>query len=63
MIDKKAKYADNADCVEVERFFSLAKRGYELGRIMTKLDVTTRSSIALSILAMNVARIVDSSLR
>ena len=55
--DKKMEYIDNADRVEVERLFSLAKRCYGLGRIMTKLDVTTRSSIALSILVMNVARI------
>ena len=61
--DKKAEYIDNADRVEVERSFSLAKRCYGLGRIMTKLDVTTRNSIALSILVMNVARIAALSLR
>ena len=60
--DKKTEYIDNADRVEVERSFSLAKRCYGLGRIMTKLDVTTRSSIALSILVMNVARIATRSL-
>ena len=43
--DKKAVDIDNADRVEVERAISLAKRCYGLGRIMTKLDVTT-SSIA-----------------
>ncbi len=63
VIDKKTEYADNADRVEVERSVSLAKRCYGLGRIMTKLNVTTRSSIALSILVMNVARIVARSLR
>ncbi len=61
-IDKKTEYVDNTDRVEVERSFSLAKRCYGLGRIMTKLDVTTRSSIALSILVMNVARIAARSL-
>ena len=61
--DKKTEYIDNADRVEVERSFSLAKRCYGLGRIMTKLDVTTRSSIALSVLVMNVARIAACSLR
>ena len=61
--DKKEEYIDNADRVEVERSFSLAKRCYGLGRIMTKLDVTTRSSIALSILVMNVVRIAARSLR
>ena len=62
IIDKKTEYADNAERVEVERAFSLAKRCYGLGRIMTKLDITTRSSIALSILAMNVDRIASLSL-
>ena len=61
--DKKTEYIDNADRVEVERSFSLSKRCYGLGRIMTKLDVTTRGSIALSILVMNVARIAARSLR
>ncbi len=63
VIDKETEYADNPDRVEVERSFSLAKRCYGLGRIMTKLDVTTRSFIALSILVMNVARIATRSLR
>ena len=62
IIDKRTEYADNADRVEVERAFSLAKRCYGLGRIMTKLDTTTRSSIALSVLAMNVDRLASLSL-
>lgn len=61
--DKKTEYADNADRIEVERSFSLAKRCYGLGMIKTKLDLTTRSSIALSILTMNVARLVALSLQ
>ena len=52
--EKKQAYADNTDRIEVERGFSLAKRCYGLGLIKTKLDETTRNSIALSILAMNV---------
>lgn len=60
--DKKTEYTDNADRIEVERSFSLAKRCYGLGMIKTKLDITTRSSIALSILTMNVARLVALSL-
>lgn len=59
---KKQEYIDNADRVEVERAFSLAKRSYGLGIIKTKLEKTTRSSIALSILAMNVDRITAVSL-
>ena len=48
--------------MEIEEAFSLAKRCYGLGKIMTKLDTTTRSSMALSILAMNVDCIVSLSL-
>lgn len=42
---------------------SLAKRFYGLGLLHTKLDVTTRSSIALSIIAMNVNRLTGIILR
>lgn len=63
VVDKKSEYVDNAECVEVERSFSLAKKCYGLRKIMTNLDVTTRSSIALSILVMNVGRIAARSLR
>lgn len=38
-------------------YLNLAKRKYGLGLLTTKLDVTTRSSIALSIIAMNVSRL------
>ena len=57
LVDKKTEYIDNADRIEVERAFSLSKRCYGLGLIRTKLDMTTKSSIALSIIAMNVGRI------
>lgn len=60
--DKKQEYTDAVDRIEIERRFSLAKRCYGLGLIKTKLDTTTRSSIALSIIAMNVDRIVPFSL-
>lgn len=56
-VDKKQEYLDNNDRIEVERAFSLAKRRYGLGLITAKLDTTTRSSIALSIIAMNVNRL------
>lgn len=61
--DKKTEYVDNADRVEVERAFSLAKRCYGLGRMVTKLENTTKSSIALSILAMNIEQIASVLLR
>ncbi len=55
--DKKQEYRDAVDRIEVERDFSLAKRCFGLGLIRTKLDTTTRSSIALSVIAMNVDRL------
>ena len=60
--DRKTIYNDAVDRIEVERGFSLAKRCYGLGLIRTKLDTTTRSSICLSIIAMNVGRIITISL-
>lgn len=56
--DKRLEYKDNADRVAVERVFAVAKHSYGLGLIKTKLDTTTRSSIQLSIIAMNLNRLV-----
>lgn len=50
----KTEYQDNADRIEVERFFSREKRSSGGGLIMTKLDVTTLGSIALSVLVANI---------
>lgn len=61
--EKKQSYTDNTDRIEVERGFSLAKRCYGLGLLHTKLDITTRSSIVLSIIAMNVNRLTGIILR
>lgn len=61
-IDRNQEYIDAVNRIEVERRFSLAKRCYGLGLIKTKLDTTTRSSIALSIIAMNVDRLALFSL-
>lgn len=55
--DKKTEYRDNADRVAVERAFALAKQKYGLGLITSRLDETTRCSIALSVIAMNVDRL------
>ena len=60
--EKKQSYIDNTDRIEVERAFSLAKRKYGLGLIKTRLDITTRSSIVLSIIAMNVNHLMVISL-
>ena len=54
--DKKGsreEYQDNIDRMEVERFFSTGKRCNGAGLIMTKLEETTLSSIALSVLVTN----------
>ena len=56
--EKKQAYIDNTDRIEIERGFSLGKRCYGLGLIRTKLDITTRSSITLSILTMNINHLV-----
>ncbi|MBO4292427.1 MAG: transposase [Lachnospiraceae bacterium] len=61
--EKKQAYADNTDRIEVERGFSLAKRCYGLGLIRTKFDTTTCSSIALSILTMNINHLAEDFLR
>ena len=55
--EKKTAHQDNTDRIEVERGFSLAKRCFGMGLITTKLDITTRSSIALSILVMNLSNL------
>jgi IS5 family transposase len=53
LTSKKQEYTDNTDRIEVERAFSLAKRRHGLGLVKTKLDDTTKSSIVLSIISMN----------
>ena len=55
--DKKTEYQDNTDRIEVERKFSLAKRKFGLGLVLTKREDTTKSSIYLSIIAMNLDRL------
>ena len=55
--EKKIAHQDNTDRIEVERGFSLAKRCFGMGLITTKLDITSRSSIVLSIIAMNISNL------
>ena len=62
-VDKKTEYQDNVDRIEVERKFSLAKRKFGLGLIRTKLENTTKSSILLTIIAMNVDRLTSLFIR
>ena len=51
-LEKKERRND-ADRIEVERFFSVEKRCCGAGLIMTKLSKTTLGSIALSVLVAN----------
>ena len=57
--EKKQTYTDAVDRIGVERGFSLAKRCFGLGLITTKLDETTRGSIVLSVIAMNLDRLLS----
>lgn len=56
-VDKKTEYKDNTGRIEVERKFSLAKRKFGLGLLLTKLKNTTEASILLSVIAMNIDRL------
>lgn len=51
--DKKQEYQDNTDRIEIEREFSVEKRNYGLGLIVTRLETTQLTSIALSVLTAN----------
>jgi len=61
--EKKIAYQDNTDRIEVERKFSLAKRKFGLGLLLTKREDTTKASIVLSIIAMNIDRLAEMLLR
>lgn len=54
---KKQENQDNTDRIEVERSFSLGKRCYGMGLIVTKLEQTQLTSIALSVFVMNLFKI------
>ena len=60
---KKTAYQGNTDRIEVERKFSLAKRKFGLGLLLTKREDTTKASIVLSIIAMNIDRLAAILLR
>lgn len=50
---RKQEYQDNTDRIEVERVFSLSKRCYGMGLIVTKLKETQLTTIALSVFVTN----------
>ena len=56
--DRKQEYLDICERIEVERKFSLAKRKCRLGLICTRLPETTCSVIALSILVLNLRKVL-----
>jgi len=60
--NKNVIHTDAVGRIELERKFSLAKKCYGLGLIRTKLNMTTRSSIYLSIIEMNVDMLMSISL-
>ena len=55
--DKKQDYIDEAERVEVERKFSLAKAKCGLGLIVTRLKETSCHCLAMSVLLLNIRRI------
>jgi IS5 family transposase len=57
-IDKRQEWRDQVDRIEVERKFSHVKGSFGLGLIRTKLKETSYTAISLSILVLNLARIV-----
>ena len=54
---RKQEYQDNTDRIEVERIFSLSKRCYGMGLIVTKLEETQLTTIALSVFVTNLFKI------
>ena len=55
--DRKQVWVDEVNRIEVERKFSYAKGSFGLGLIRARLKETSKTAIALSILALNLAHI------
>ncbi|NLX92959.1 MAG: IS5 family transposase [Clostridiales bacterium] len=56
--NKRQDYIDEGERIEVERKFSLAKRKCGMGMIMTKLPETAMHSIAMSIITLNLRKVL-----
>lgn len=56
--NKRQNYIDESERIEVERKFSLAKRKCGMGMIMTKLPETAMHSIAMSIIILNLRKVL-----
>ena len=52
--DRKVTNRDNTDRIEIERYFSTAKRRNGLGIIVRKREDTSLATIAMSVLVTNV---------
>lgn len=61
--DTTQNFIDECERVEVERRFSLAKRKCGLGLIATKLQEAIAHSVAMSILVLNLRKILCDLLR
>ncbi len=59
---KKQIKRDAVERIEVERKFGLAKRRYNMNLVMEKLPETTFTAVALTILMMNLDKILKSIL-
>lgn len=55
--ERKAAYRDSCERIAIERAYSLAKRKCGLDKICTRLESTSRCSIALSVLVMNLNKV------
>ena len=55
--DKKLEYQDHTDRIAIEREFSIEKRCYGLGKIVTRLEETQLTSIALSVFVANLFKV------
>ena len=53
---KELAHQDEIDRIAIEGKFGQGKRRYSLGRIMTKLDHTSKTAIVMSFLVMNLER-------
>jgi hypothetical protein len=56
--DREQEYRDICGRTEVERVFSLAKRRYGLGVISARLQETMMSSVALSVMLLNLNKVL-----
>lgn len=60
-MDRKQAYQDSCERVGVERAFGLTKRKFGMGLIRTYLEETSKTVIALSILALNLHKVFCAS--